>query len=362
MAEAEEVALTAYSLKGWVGQGAIAVINDTAEARVARKLGFPLVCVNGNVRSPGLPRVMPDYYAGGQVAAEHLLDRGSRRLAYFGLKGIWYSAERKRGFVDRARQAKVPCEVFDMPPNTDLKASWRDRRHAAAAWLRTLPTPIAILAVHDYRARVLIDECLRLGWNVPHDVAVLGMDNDLTACEFCQPTLSSVARAAWKIGYEAARMLHQLMDGRSVPILDVRMPPDGVVARRSTDTITVEDPHVRAAVHFMRDHLHEVFGLERVLEHLDVSRRLLHERFQRYLGRPPYEYLCSLRAERAKQLLSISKRVKMRKIAADCGFSSAARMRLVFQRIVGMSPLEYHRLHGIVAASKSPETKTGRDA
>ncbi len=87
MAEAEEVALTAYSLKGWGGQGAIAVINDTAEARAARRLGFPVVCVNGNVRNPGLPRVMPDYYAGGEMAAEHLLDRGSQRLAYFGLDG-----------------------------------------------------------------------------------------------------------------------------------------------------------------------------------------------------------------------------------------------------------------------------------
>ena len=54
------------------------------------------------------------------------------------------------------------------------------------------------------------------------------------------------------------------------------------------------------------------------------------------------------------------KRVKMRKIAAECGFSSAARMRLVFQRIAGMTPLEYHRLHGIVAASKSPKKKVDR--
>ena len=143
--------------------------------------------------------------------------------------------------------------------------------------------------------------------------------------------------------------------------LDVRIPPGGVIARRSTDTITVEDPHVRAAVHFMRDHLHEAFGLERVLEHLDVSRRLLHERFQRLLGRPPYEYLCNLRVERAKQLLSIPNRVKMRKIAAECGFSSAARMRLVFQRVAGVTPLEYYRLHGIVAASKSPKSAGEED-
>ena len=247
--------------------------------------------------------------------------------------------------------------IFDMPPNTDLKASWPQRRHAAAAWLKTLKPPVAILAVHDYRARVLMDECQRLQLNVPHDVAVLGMDNDLTACEFCQPTLSSVSCAAWKIGYEAARMLHRLMDGRSVRELDVSVPPEGVVARRSTDTVAVEDPHVRAAVHFMRDHLHEPFGLERVLEHLDVSRRLLHERFQRLLGRPPYDYLCRLRIERATQLLSLPNRPKMRKIASECGFSSAARMRLVFQRIIGMSPLEYYRLHGVVAASKSPDKK-----
>ncbi len=362
MAEADEVALTTYGLKGWLGQGAIAVINDAAEARAARRLGFPVVCVNGSVRNPGLPQVMPDYYAAGVLAAEHLLNRGWQRLAYFGLNGPWYSAERKRGFMDRAKRDEVPCAVFDMPPNTDLKASLGQRRHAAAAWLQTLQPPLAILAVHDYRARVLIDECRRLGLNVPYDVAVLGMDNDLAACEFCQPTLSSVSRSAWKIGYEAARMLHHLMDGQSPPALDVRIPPDGVVARRSTDTIAVDDPHVRAAVHFMRDHLHESFGLERVLKHLDVSRRLLHERFKHLLGLPPYEYLCGLRVERAKQLLSVSKQIKMRKIAAECGFSSAARMRLVFQRIAGMTPLEYHRLHGIVAAPQSPESKGRSDS
>jgi LacI family transcriptional regulator len=361
MADAEEVALTPYSLKGWDGQGAIAVINDAAEARCARRLGFPVVCINGNVRDPGLPRVIPDYYAGGQIAAEHLLDRGAQRLAYFGLKGPWYSAQRKRGFLDRAAEARVPCSVLDIAPISDARASWRERRQAVANWLMALQTPIAILAVHDYRARVLIDECLRLGLNVPADVAVLGMDNDLTACEFCQPTLSSVSRSAWKIGYEAASMLHDLMDGRPVPALDVRIAPGGVVTRRSTDTIAVEDPHVRAAVHFMRDHLHEVFGLERVLAHLGVSRRLLYERFQRLLGRAPYEYLCSLRVERAKQLLSIPNRVKMRRIAAACGFASAARMRLVFQRVAGMTPLEYHRLHGIVAASKSPERRKSEE-
>ena len=334
--------------------GAIAVINDAAEAHAARRLRVPIVCINGNVANCGVPRIMTNHYATGRLAAEHLLHRGLPRLAYYGLTELCYSRERQRGFADRAKEAGVSCHFLHAPANTDPRAPWDKRRKLLSQWLRMLDRPVGIMAVHDYRARVIIDECVRLGLNVPHEVAVLGVDNDLTACEFCQPTLSSVSRATWKIGYEAARLLDQLMHGQSPPTSDLLIPPEGVVSRRSTDTIAVTDPHVSAAVHFMRDHLGEAFGIERVTDEGGVSRRSLHEKFQRLLGCPPYEYLCRLRVEQAKQLLSSPQRVKMRTIALACGFSSAARMRLVFRRIAGITPIAYHRLHGGIAASKSP--------
>jgi LacI family transcriptional regulator len=297
---------------------------------------------------------MTDQYATGQMAAEHLLHRGFPRLAYYGLSELCYSRERQRGFVDRATAAGIHCDVFNMPANTNPRAPWDMRRKALTQWLKTLELPVGILAVHDYRARVVVDECVRLGLNVPHEVAVLGIDNDLTACEFCQPTLSSISRATWRIGYEAARLLHDLMNGETPPSQDVLIPPEGVVSRRSTDTIAVTDPHVAAAVHFMRDHICEAFDIDLVTAQGTVSRRLLHEKFQRFLGCPPYEYLCRLRVEQAKRLLSVPQRVKMRRIALACGFASAARLRMVFRRVTGITPLEYHRLHGGIAASKSP--------
>ena len=119
-----------------------------------------------------------------------------------------------------------------------------------------------------------------------------------------------------------------------------------MVSRKSTDTVAVDDPHVTAAVRFMRDHLDEAFGMERVMEHLPVSRRHLHEQFRRLLGRTPYEYLCQLRVERAKRLLAAPGPVKMQKVANACGFTSPARMRLVFHRVTGMTPLDYHRQSG----------------
>ena len=343
--DADEVILSVRGLRGWPGQGAIATLSNAAEARAARQLGIPVVCIGGKLRHCGLPRVMVDQVAVGRLAAEHLLQLGLRRLAYYGLHGPWYSQARQQGFLERAKTAGVPCEVFETPPVANPGSQWRQTREPLGQWLQSLRLPVGILAVHDYRARVVTDECARLGLAVPHDVAVMGVNNDQTTCEFCQPGLTSVSCSAWQIGYEAARLLDRRLAGQAVPAGDVLIPPEGVVQRRSTDTLAVDDPHVTAAVHFMRDHLGEVFGIQQVMGHVSVSRRRLHEQFHRLLGCAPYEYLCRLRVQRASQLLAVPGRVKMQNIAHACGFSSAARMRLVFQRVTGTTPLAYHRPH-----------------
>jgi LacI family transcriptional regulator len=357
--EAEEIAINIHTLKDWNGDGAIAILTEPAEVQVVRELKFPVVCISGNLQDCGTPRVMSDQYAVGCMAADHLLNLGLRHLAYYGLLGPWYSRERQRGFMDRAREAGVPCEVLETPPNLDPRSTLRQRRDPVNRWLQTLQLPVGILAVHDYRARVLADECMLLGLRVPHDVAVLGVDNDLTACEFSQLSLSSVSTAVWKIGFEAARSLDSLMNGRPLEKREILIPPDGVVRRRSTDTIIVEDPNVSVAVQYMRDHLSEDFGIAQVMKHISVSRRRLHEQFQKLLNRTPYEYLCHLRVERAKELLAVRQRVKMQKIAKECGFSSPARLRLVFQRFTGITPLAYHRHQGEIVAAKSPPRDKG---
>ncbi len=119
LGESAEIALTCHGLKGWPGKGAIVVINDASEAQAARRLRIPVVCINGNMANCGVPRVMTDQYATGRIAAEHLLHRGLTRLAYYGLNELRYSRERQRGFVDRAKEAGVPCQCLNTAANTD---------------------------------------------------------------------------------------------------------------------------------------------------------------------------------------------------------------------------------------------------
>ncbi len=337
----DEFALSINSLKGWPGDGVIAAVSNRFEARIAQNLGIPVVNLAATFEHVGVPRVMVDHYAMGRLAAEHLLERGLRRLAYCGSAQRWYSQLRCQGFAQRAQQARVPCEIFQFPPQKRPCRVWQ--RHVAplSDWLKSLPTPVGVLAVHDYRARVIVDECQRLGLRIPHDVAVVGLDNDPTVCEYCKPTLTSVSRNAWRVGYEAAALLDRLMNGREPPPYDTLIPPDGVIARQSTDTVAVDDPHVADAVHFIHEHLAQPFGVAQVMAAVRISRRELEGRFRRVLQCTPYDYICRARVERAKQMLQAPQRVKLHRVASACGFSSVERMRLVFLRLTGQTPLEH---------------------
>jgi len=338
-----EQALTLESLRGWPGDGVIAAIGTAAEIRAARRLAKPVVNIAATRRDVDIPRVTPDHCGMGGLAAEHLLERGLRRLAYYGFRDVWFSQQRLLGFAERAREAGVPCEVLEVSANQDPRQPWMERVGPLTQFLRQLRPPVGLLAVQDYRARAVLDEAQRLGLRIPHDVAVIGVDDDPTICEFCRPSLSSVSRNSFRLGYETAAMLDRLMQGRTPPPGDILVPSDGVVPRRSTDTIAVEDPQVAAAVHFIHDHPGEPFGVHRVVRATTISRRLLEIRFRRVLGCTLYEYICRKRMEHARQLMTAPERMKLHKVANLCGFSSLDQMRLVFKRMTGMSPLEFRR-------------------
>ena len=238
-------------------------------------------------------------------------------------------------------EAEVLVRIFDEIHSIGPRTTWQQRISGLVPWLKTLQPPIGLFVVHDYRARLVIEECKNLGLQVPHDVAVLGVDNDPTVCECCRPTLSSVCRNGFLHGYEAARTLDQLMAGKSIDDEPTYIPPVGVVRRRSTDTITVDNPHVTTVIQYMYEHLGEPFGIKRLLRLVPVSRRNLEKQFRRHLHCTPYEYLVWLRVEKAKQLLREKKRLKIGEIAEISGFPNPVQFRTVFKRLTKQNPRQY---------------------
>ncbi|MBN2217253.1 MAG: substrate-binding domain-containing protein [Pirellulales bacterium] len=339
----ETLSMPLGTLRDWPGDGIIAAVSTQEEAEQARQLKVPVINLAGALRDSGLPRVMVDHHAIGRLAAEHLLECGLRRFLYVGIEGLWYSEQRRDGFAERIAEAGEQIQICETPRRIHPAASWQARLDEIDVCLEGISPPVGILAVHDYRARLLIDECLRLGLHVPDDVAILGVDNDDVICEFCQPTLSSVSRSAQWVGYQSAALLDRLMSGETPPKHDVLIPPDGVVKRQSTDVIAVHDAHVLKVVRFIHDHVDEPFGVEKLLQLVSISRRQLETLFKKHLGRTPYEYLCQMRVRRAKDLLWDPEGFSIAEVAQLCGFPDSYRFRLVFTRLTGETPTAYRR-------------------
>jgi LacI family transcriptional regulator len=331
------------ALKQWPGDGIFATIATRREARIADGLGIPVVNLSGALRETGLPRVMVDQEAMGRLAADHLLKCGFRHFGYFGVPRLWSAEQRKRGFLRRVKEAEGKCSVLETPSSPQLVRSTKEWLDPLDCWLRSLPLPVGIMASIDLRAAMIVDSCARLGLRVPVDVAVIGVDNNEVICELCRVPLSSVSRSDLEVGYEAASLLYRMIVRKSRPTNEILIPPDGIVQRRSTDIVAVGDPDLAAAALYVREHVDEPFGLERLVRVVGRSRRWLTLHFRRCLSCTPYEYICRVRVEQAKKLLSADEKLPFYEIARRCGFGETRNLRQVFERLTGMTPVRYRR-------------------
>jgi LacI family transcriptional regulator len=320
-------------LRGFRGDGVIALVNTPREERIVLRLGVPAVNLSGALRRSRLPRVTVDNAAIGRAAAGHLMACGFPRFAYYGLRGVWYAEERGRGFAGRLGERGLPCAVHE--ETRDPSGSWAFDPARLERWLASLRRPVGLLACSDQRARLVLEACARLRLRVPRDVGLLGVDNDELTCEFCRPTLSSVSRNAHALGVEAARLLDRLLRGGAPPAGDRLLPPGEVVRRASTDVDAVEHPELRRAVRLVRERLGEPFGVEALVREASVSRRTLETLFRRHLHCTPHRFIERARVERARALMGDGTRRSLKGVARASGFASSRRLNQAFRRVTG---------------------------
>ena len=216
-----------------------------------------------------------------------------------------------------------------------------DRQHLQAA-LAALQPPIGIMAAHDEFAFEVIEACTALGWTVPHDVAVLGVNNYSLVCEVADPPLTSLVQRSESIGYEAAALLDQLMAGGQPPREPILIPPGRLIVRMSTDFLAVSDRMVLEAVRFIQTHCHQPIRTEDVLLHVGLSRRALDKRFARSLGHSVAEVIRTTRVQRAKELLATSS-LDIFDIGIRCGFDSKSGFTRAFRQVAGQLPSSFRK-------------------
>jgi LacI family transcriptional regulator len=336
------------AMKAWGGAGLIGVIQNSAYANAVLAADVPAVLIDP-MDAARLPQglltrhsvLASDLMAIGELAADTFLERKFTHFAFVGeIHDINWSRERGAAFAKRVRAAGFECHSYG-PLTAREKRDWGVERDRLCAWLRSLPKPVAVFAAMDVRGRQVLDACLTAGLDVPHEVAVLAVDNDELICDSTTPPLSSIALDTERMGYEAARLLDQAMrQRRKVKRVTRTFPPLAVVARRSTDAVHIADPLVARALEFIWLNAQNPIGVPDIVKHAGVSRRLLEMRFRKALKGTLQEELQRTRLKRVKTLLAETN-LSVTAIAKACGFTSKSYLGKVFRRTFRITMTRY---------------------
>ena len=329
----------------WLGEGIIALLGEDRRdvSRLVKQAKCPVVCVSANEPQTVVPRVVFDSRAVGRLAAQHLLEKGFTSFAWYSHR--WQHVEQLRcdSFAETVDTAGHPCAklIWELEQGK-RKNTWANRQAWLVRKLDRLPRPLAVFAVDDTVAVEVIEAFGRLGLQIPGEVAVLGTGNLDVFRESTPVTLSSVKVDFDRLACEAATLLDRLMAGEPAPKDPIILPPNGIAARRSTDTLAVEHPQVARAIRFMFDYFAAPIGVREIVASTTVSQTRLYIAFQEQLGKSPVAVLNRIRLGKATQMLRDTDQ-PIKEVAIACGFGESINLYRSFQREFQTSPQAYRR-------------------
>jgi LacI family transcriptional regulator len=198
--------------------------------RALARSGAPIVAATNMPEGSLVDCVYTDNASGVQLAVQHLLACGRRRLAMVnGPSETLPGAVRGRAFQEALAAAGMAVDPASIECATDFNFT---AGRAAAQRLLSRSQPDAVMCANDLIAVAVIRTLAEIGRRVPDDVAVVGIDNTELA-ELHLPSITSVSLESAALGQAAARMLlDRVADPDRPPRREVIAPR--LVVREST--------------------------------------------------------------------------------------------------------------------------------
>ncbi|SLN19639.1 HTH-type transcriptional repressor CytR [Aquimixticola soesokkakensis] len=179
----------------------------------------------------GFPSVRSDNREGMRLAIDYLAGLGHRCIAYCaGPAGNVLNIERRAG-----AQEALAAHGLTLPDSRVFEGdfSLQAGEKAAQVFVEMAERPTAVICASDQLAMGLIHGLSKHGIHAPRDVSVMGFDDIITSAYFL-PALTTIRQNRLGLGVEAATVLLDLIDGKSVPRDHVVTLPVSLQIRAST--------------------------------------------------------------------------------------------------------------------------------
>lgn len=162
-----------------------------------------------------LPSVDVDNFKGGSLAAEHLLERSTKKLCVIvGENGYKTDDLRLEGFLETLREhGENPadrCHVFRYSFSTENTAFDEGYKLGMSLNIKSMDVD-GIFVFNDLIAMGFQKAMLEQGLKIPEDIAIIGFDN-IERCSEARIPLTTIEVPRYEIGKTAYKMLQQLLD------------------------------------------------------------------------------------------------------------------------------------------------------
>jgi DNA-binding LacI/PurR family transcriptional regulator len=348
-APVKNLATTAREVEAWGAQGVLGVLEHADQAQFLGALRRPLPIVNNALakENPGVLTVVADFQAFVETAVGHFRQLGLRSQAMLVLEEGPQVREHLIGTFLRIAhpqspdQASLVCAV-DREKLWDAHAAVKPVPAPLAEWLLAQSKPVGILCPELGGGGYVIRCCQALGLRVPEDVAVIGGDDtDLSLAG--EPTLTSVLPALETLGFEAMRLLMDLIAGQRPADSIVRLRCVDLHVRESTGLRRPEICDIGGALQCIRENACRGISVAQVIKQTQrVSKVTFHRRFQEVVGKSPAEAIRDRKLDEVRRLLT-STDLPLAMISDLSGFSSAKVLARVFRSVEGTTPRDYRK-------------------
>lgn len=173
------------------------------------EMGMPIVFYDRICTSVNASRVVVDDYTGAYNAVRYLIEKGSRRIAFYGSAfNLEISKNRFNGYRDALSDSKLEFDrslVFLCDRRGDAEELTPDV-------LSKENRPDGFFAVNDDTALGILYSAKRMGFRIPEDIQICGFTNGERAIS-CDPMLTTVEQRGDKVGCDAANMLIDKVEG-----------------------------------------------------------------------------------------------------------------------------------------------------
>jgi len=175
-------------------------------------MGIPLVFFGRTCLTDRFSSVTANGDEAAFQATQHLIDTGSRRIAFIGGPNhLDMVKRRKHGYLEALRENRIPidrnlvaCEKIDYQWALD----------ATTRLLQQENRPDAILAFNDIITFAAFTAIKQLGLSIPEDVALIGFTDDVHA-QYVTPRMSAIEDQSRLMGQTACQLLLKNIGGDS---------------------------------------------------------------------------------------------------------------------------------------------------